>query len=101
MTYTLLLDVSSLMYRAFFALPQSIKTSDGKPINAVHGYLDMTSRLLRDYSPDELIHVYDADWRPGPRSDAYPPYKAERPDEPETLSPQWDWLRAMLDALGL
>ncbi len=100
MTYTLLLDVSSLMYRAFFALPQSITTSRNEPINAVHGYLDMTSRLLRDYAPDEIIHVYDADWRPEPRATAYPPYKAERPDEPETLTPQWDWLRQMLDALG-
>jgi len=101
MTYTLLLDVSSLMYRAFFALPQSITTSDGRSINAVHGYLDMTTRLLRTYAPDEIIHVYDADWRPGPRADAYAPYKAHRPDEPETLTPQFEWQRQMLDALGL
>ena len=100
MTHTLLLDVSSLMYRAFFALPQSITASDGQPVNAVHGYLDMATRLLREFAPDRIIHVYDADWRPGPRSDAYPPYKAHRPDEPVTLSPQWTWLRQMLDATG-
>ncbi len=100
MTHTLLLDVSSLMYRAFFALPQSITTSDGQPVNAVHGYLDMATRLLREFAPDRIIHVYDADWRPGPRSYAYPPYKAQRPDEPVTLSPQWTWLRQLLDATG-
>lgn len=101
MTYTLLLDTSSLMYRAFFALPQSITTSDGQPVNALHGYLDMTARLWREYAPDELVHVYDADWRPEPRADAYPPYKAERPDEPETLGPQFEWLRELLNALGM
>jgi 5'-3' exonuclease len=101
MTYRLLLDTSSLIYRAFFALPQSITAGDGQPVNAIHGYLDMTARLLRDYAPDEIVHVYDADWRPAPRVDAYSPYKADRPDEPETLGPQFDWLRQMLDALGM
>lgn len=100
MTHTLLLDLSSLMYRAFFALPQSITTSDDQPINAVHGYLDMTTRLLRERSPDRLVHVYDADWRPGPRTQAYAPYKRDRPDEPETLGPQFEWIRQVLDALG-
>jgi 5'-3' exonuclease len=101
MTYTLLLDTSSLMYRAFFALPESITTPDSKPINALHGYLDMTARLLRDYAPDELIHVYDADWRPAARADVYPPYKADRPEEPETLTPQFEWLPQLLDAIGM
>ena len=98
---SLLLDTSSLMYRAFFALPQSITTSGGQPINAVHGYLDMTARLLREYSPDELVHVYDADWRPAARVEVYPPYKAERPEEPEELTRQFAWLPQMLDALGM
>ena len=43
MTYMLLLDTSSLMYRAFFTLPTSLTGNDGQPINAVHGYLDMTA----------------------------------------------------------
>jgi 5'-3' exonuclease len=98
---SLLLDTSSLMYRAFFALPQSITTSGGQPINAIHGYLDMTARLLREYSPDELVHVYDADWRPAARVEVYPPYKAERPEEPEELTRQFAWLPQMLDALGM
>lgn len=100
MPYQLLLDTSSLMYRAFFALPQSITDSEGQPINAVRGYLDMAANLLRTYAPDELIHVYDHDWRPAGRAAVYPPYKADRPDDPETLPPQFDVLRRVLTALG-
>ena len=101
MPYKLLLDTSSLMYRAFFALPQSISDQHGRPINAVHGYLDMTTRLLTEYKPDELIHVYDADWRPAGRVTLYPPYKADRPADPEALPPQFERLREILTALGL
>jgi 5'-3' exonuclease len=66
MAYRLLLDTSSLMYRAYFALPTSITAPDGRPANAVHGYLDFTSRLLSGYRPDQAVHVYDHDWRPAP-----------------------------------
>ncbi len=101
MTHSLLLDTSSLMYRAFYALPESMVDEAGQPINAVHGYLDMTARLQQDYQPDEIIHVYDADWRPGGRTDVYPPYKGDRPEEPETLVPQFVLLRKVLNAAGL
>jgi len=101
MPYRLLLDTSSLMYRAFFALPPSIADQRGQPINAVHGYLDMTTRLLTTYKPHELIHVYDADWRPAGRVDLYPPYKADRPEDPPALPPQFAQLREILTALGL
>lgn len=101
MTYRLLLDTSSLMYRAYFALPPSIAGSDRRPVNAVHGYLDMTARLTGTYHPDEAVHVYDDDWRPAPRVAAYAGYKAERPPDPEALPPQFDLLRRVLDALGL
>lgn len=100
MTHTLLLDTSSLMYRAFYALPDSMVDTEGAPINAVHGYLDMTARLQQDYGPDEIIHVYDADWRPSGRTDIYPPYKGDRPEEPETLVPQFALLRRLLIAAG-
>ncbi|MEZ4619402.1 MAG: 5'-3' exonuclease [Caldilineaceae bacterium] len=100
MTNRLLLDTSSLMYRAFFALPQSISDRNGQPVNAVHGYLDMTTRLHANYAPAELIHVYDADWRPAGRVDLYPSYKRDRPDDPEALPPQFTRLRKILTALG-
>jgi 5'-3' exonuclease len=96
----LLLDTSSLLYRAFFALPQSLVGGDGQPINAVHGYLDMTAHLYREQRPGHLIHVFDHDWRPAPRVAAYAGYKAQRPPDPEALPPQFDLLRALLAALG-
>jgi len=100
MTYSLLLDTSSLMYRAFFALPTTIVDGDGQPVNAVHGYLDMTARLQTKYHPHRLIHVFDHDWRPAPRVAAYPAYKADRPDDPPALPPQFAILHTVLQAFG-
>lgn len=100
MTYTVLLDTSSLMYRAFFALPTTIVDQDGHPVNAVHGYLDMTAHLATTYRPDQLIHVFDHDWRPAPRVAAYSGYKADRPDDPPALPPQFMILREVLQAYG-
>ncbi len=100
MPHRLLLDTSSLAYRAFFALPTSITAPDGRPVNAVRGYLDMTARLVADLRPDEVVHAFDADWRPAPRVRAYPGYKAARAPDPDELPPQFELLRAVLDAFG-
>jgi 5'-3' exonuclease len=100
MTCTMLLDTYSLMYRAFFALPASIRDPDGGPVNAVHGYLDMTARLIGGYRPDRLVHVFDDAIRPAERVRAYPGYKASRPPDPEVLPPQFPLLERALDALG-
>ena len=100
MAHRLLLDTSSLTYRAFFALPTSIKTPDGRPINAVHGYLDMTANLARELRPDQIVHVFDHDWRPAPRVSAYAGYKSERAPDPDGLPEQFDVLREVLGALG-
>jgi 5'-3' exonuclease len=101
MPYHLLLDISSLMYRAFFALPPSLSSAEGRPVNAVRGYLDMAARLQLDLHPDEAIHVYDHDWRPAQRVAAYAGYKAHRPPEPEGLPAQFELLREVLDAFGV
>lgn len=100
MTYRLLLDTSSLMYRAFFALPKTIAAPDGRPVNAAHGYLDMTARLQTMYHPDQIVHVFDHDWRPAGRVAVYPGYKAERPDDPPALPEQFTMLREVLHAFG-
>jgi 5'-3' exonuclease len=101
MTSRLLLDTSSLMFRAFFSMPSTVTAPDGRPINAVHGYLDMTARLIQDRRPDEVVHVYDDDWRPAPRVAVYDGYKANRPPDPEGLPEQFDILREVLDAFGM
>jgi 5'-3' exonuclease len=98
--YRLLFDTSSLMYRAFFALPPSLRDRDGNAVNAVHGYLDMTASLIGRFRPDEAVHVYDHDWRPAPRVALYAGYKAQRAPDPPDLPPQFELLREVLDALG-
>ena len=101
MTHRVLLDVSSLAYRAFYAVRDGLYTKDGRPIGAAHGYLDMVARLAASRRPDEIVHVYDHDWRPVARTDIYEGYKAARPDEPEELTPQFELIRRMLDLTGM
>ena len=62
MAKLLLLDGNSLTYRAFFAMPDSVKAPDGRQVNAVHGYLDMVTRLIASRRPDEIVHVYVDDY---------------------------------------
>jgi 5'-3' exonuclease len=101
-TYTrLALDSPSLIYRAFFALPRTIRDPSGQPVNAVRGYLDMLSRLLVDLRPGGVVNAFDADWRPQWRVDAYPGYKAKRAEDPPELPGQFPIIRAVLDAAGL
>jgi 5'-3' exonuclease len=99
--YRVLLDTSSLMYRAFYSIPSTVTDQRGQPVNAVHGYLDMTARLVSTYRPDQLVHVYDDDWKPAPRVEAYAGYKAQRKPDPEGLPEQFGILREVLDAAGL
>jgi 5'-3' exonuclease len=100
-THRLLLDVSSLTYRAYFAMPDTVRSPDGRPVNAVYGYLDMVTRLIASRRPDEVVHVFDHDWRPVARVDIYAGYKSTRPEEPEAITSQFQLLRAILDRTGL
>jgi 5'-3' exonuclease len=97
----LLVDSPSLFYRAFFALPKSIKGPDGTSVNAVRGYLDMVSRVLVERRPQGVVHTFDADWRPQWRVDLYPGYKAKRAEDPPELPGQVPLLQQVLDAAGL
>jgi 5'-3' exonuclease len=98
---TLVLDSPSLLYRAFFALPASIRDPQGRPVNAVRGYLDMVSHLLRSRLPAGVIHTFDHDWRPAFRVAAYDGYKSTRRPDPPELPPQLDLLLEVLAAAGL
>ena len=101
MTHRLLLDVSSLGYRSYFALRDVVHAPDGTSVGAVMGYLDMVTRLVVTRRPDEVVHVYDHDWRPTQRTQLYPGYKANRPVEPEDLTQQFALLRRALDLTGM
>src|SRR3954452_14158200 len=104
----MLLDAASLYFRAFFGVPTSITSPDGRPINAVRGFLDMTARLLAAHRPSRLVACWDDDWRPAFRVEALPSYKAHRlaPDGseevvPDELSPQVPVLIDVLAAAGI
>jgi 5'-3' exonuclease len=101
MVHRAILDVSSLMYRAFFAMGDSLASPDGRPVGAVHGYLEMITRLIVNRRPDEVVHAFDHDWRPVARTAIYPGYKANRLPDPEALPPQFELLRQALDPTGM
>ncbi|MCF6508848.1 5'-3' exonuclease [Blastococcus sp. MG754426] len=103
----MLLDAASLYFRAFYGVPTSVTTPDGRPINAVRGFLDMTARLVTAHAPDRLVACWDDDWRPAFRVEALPSYKAHRlaPDggeeTPDELGPQVPVLVEVLAAAGI
>jgi 5'-3' exonuclease len=108
----MLLDTSSLYFRAFFGVPESVRAPDGTPVNAVRGLLDFISRLVVDHHPHSLVACMDFDWRPEWRVELIPSYKAHRvaeeisggPDTeetPDTLSPQVPVVDEVLDAVGI
>jgi 5'-3' exonuclease len=70
-------------------------------MGTVHGYLDFVTRLLVSRRPDEVVHVYDHDWRPVARTDIYPGYKSDRLPDPEGLPEQFELLRTVLDLTGM
>lgn len=78
----LLVDASSLIYRAFFSTPDTVKAPDGMQVNAAHGFINMMARLVADRDPDLLVCATDTDWRPQWRVDLIPSYKTHRLDLP-------------------
>src|SRR5437762_12321988 len=101
----LLLDGSSLMFRAFFGIPvTAFKAPDGQPVNAVRGFLDMLARLITDRKPGAIVVATDEDWRPAFRVDVIPSYKTarlERGAMPAELEPQEPIIREVLAAIGV
>jgi len=103
----MLLDSASLWYRAYFGMPDTLVSPTGQPVNAIRGYLDMTSRLLVKYQPNRIVACLEGDWRPSWRVELFPDYKLNRLDEegaeeePDTLGSQIPILLDVLDALGI
>lgn len=93
------IDGSSYIYRAFFAMPE-LRTSRGIPTNAVYGFVGMLNRVLREGKPVYLAVALDA---PGPtfRHELSPDYKATRPQMPEALSVQIPFIKRIIAAYGI
>jgi DNA polymerase I len=93
-----LIDGNSLAYRAFFALPESISTSDGRPTNAIFGFASMLVKILTDYGPVPTVVVWDAGM--SGRKEISADYKAQRSSRPDLLQLQWPHLRPLVEAFG-
>ncbi len=93
-----LIDGNSLAYRAFFALPESIATSDGRPTNAIYGFASMMVKVLTDFRPRAVVVAWDAGW--SGREKVYEPYKAQRKSRPDLLKEQWPHLAPLSEAFG-
>ncbi len=78
---TLLVDSSSLIYRAYFSMPDTVRSPDGRSINAAYGFLEMLARLVDDYDPDFICCAADTNWRPEWRDELIETYKAHRTEE--------------------
>lgn len=94
-----LIDGSSYIYRAFFALPY-LSNSKGMPTNAIYGFTQMLIKILKDYKPFYLAMVLDA---PGPtfRHVVYEPYKSNRPHMPDDLSIQIPYIKEITKAFRI
>lgn len=113
----LLLDGASMWFRSYFGVPSSITAPDGRPVNAVRGFLDSVATLITQFQPARLVVCLDLDWRPQFRVDLIPSYKAHRVAEegspvgepgdgdveeiPDDLSPQVEVIMEVLKAYGI
>jgi DNA polymerase-1 len=93
-----LIDANSLVYRAFFALPESIATSTGFPTNAIFGFASMLVKIVTDYGVKPTIAVWDAG--SSGRKELYTEYKGHRPSQPDLLREQYPHMRPMVEAFG-
>jgi DNA polymerase-1 len=93
-----LIDGNSLAYRAFFALPESIATSDGRPTNAIFGFASMLVKILTDHGDVPTVVVWDAGL--SGRKEISEEYKAQRSKRPSLLQQQWPHLRPLVEAFG-
>jgi DNA polymerase-1 len=95
----LVVDAPSLLYRAFYALPDSIKGTDGRPVNALLGCANLILLEVERHDPRAVVLCFGAEAAVY-RKELYPPYHAERPEVPELLAPQWDDAADFFGAFG-
>src|SRR3954467_2680661 len=93
-----LVDGNNLAYRAFFALPEELATSDGFSTNALLGFTNMLFKLLTDYRPRGVAVAWDT--RPIHRTEISETYKADRRPMPDLLREQFPYFRPIVEAFG-
>jgi 5'-3' exonuclease len=95
----LAVDAPSLLFRAFYALPDSITDKDGQPVNALLGALNMIFRVVADYHPRAVVLCFGPDAAVY-RKELYPPYHAERPEVPPDLDRQFAEAAEFFESFG-
>ncbi|HTA33266.1 MAG TPA: DNA polymerase I [Solirubrobacteraceae bacterium] len=93
-----LIDGPSLVYRAFFALPESIATSTGEPTNAIFGFASMLVKIVSDYGVCPTVVAWDAGT--SGRTEMFAEYKAQRRSRPDLLKQQWPAMEPLVEAFG-
>ena len=93
-----LVDGNNLAYRAFFALPEELATSEGFPTNALLGFTNMLFKLLSDYKPKGVAVAWDT--RPVHRTELSADYKIDRRPMPDLLREQFPHFRPIVEAFG-
>jgi DNA polymerase I len=93
-----LVDGNNLAYRAYFALPEELATTEGFPTNALLGFTNMLFKLLSDYRPRGVAVAWDT--RPVHRTELSPEYKVDRKPMPDLLREQFPHFRPIVEAFG-
>jgi DNA polymerase I len=93
-----LIDGPSLVYRAFYALPESIATSTGEPTNAIFGFASMLVKIVTDHGVQPTMVAWDAG--SSGRTELFADYKAGRRSRPDMLKAQWSAMDELVEAFG-
>ena len=93
-----LIDGPSLVYRAFYALPESIATSTGVPTNAIFGFASMLVKIVTEYGVCPTVVAWDAGT--SGRTELFAEYKAQRRSRPDLLKQQWPAMEPLVEAFG-
>jgi DNA polymerase-1 len=95
----LVVDGDSIFFRAFFALPSSIKGADGRPVNALLGAANLILRVVEDHSPRAVVVCFGQE-AAHYRKELYEPYHAQRPELDPDLAHQYTLVKDWLEAFG-
>ncbi|MBS5450058.1 MAG: DNA polymerase I [Coriobacteriia bacterium] len=94
------IDGNSILHRAYHAIPDTMAAPDGRPTNALFGFVSMFLKMLEEFHPYGVICVFDKG-RPQRRMDLLPQYKAQRPPTDPTLKAQFPMIRELVAAMGV
>lgn len=96
----IIIDGSSVIYRAFHAIPLTITNQSGMPTNAIYGFTQTLKKIMSDWKPDYIGVAFDMKG-PSFRQELFTAYKATRPPMPDALQPQIPFIKRLVEAYGI